>query len=193
MGIAEERISELIRKLPEEELPQGFSLALRERLEEEAEHEQNEQESRDPWSKWREVLVSAWRVPQYGLVALALLIAMIITPILWPRSGSVSVTLYSHAPRQVNVGEVALLRVEFRAAKDIDDVTFKVELPEGVMFVSAYEVISDSKALAFHGNLEKQKPIVIPVAVRITEEGNKTIRVKATELGEKSIVLKGRS
>lgn len=192
-NIEEEKISKLLKDLPQEELPEGFSFALRQKLKEEIEREHQDQESRNPVGQVRDILFNVFRKPQYALAAAAVLLALVISPMFFRAPGSVSVTLYSQASKQLAVGQVALLRVEFRAAKDINDVTFKIELPDGVMFVSAYDVIAESKALAFHGNLEKQKPIVIPVAIKLTEEGRKVIKVKATELGEKRIVLQGRS
>ncbi|MBU0581034.1 MAG: hypothetical protein KKA19_07640 [Candidatus Margulisbacteria bacterium] len=184
----EDKVSRLIKMLPEEELPANFSYKLKQRLREEVEQGHEEVY---PEKNWQETFFSFLYKPQYALATAVVVILLLLSPILFRPEGSVSVTLYGKESNKLAVGEVALLRVEFKAAKDLEDITFKVELPEGVTFVSAHEVIAESKALAFYGDLKKKKPIVLPVAVRVTEEGRKEIKVKASKLGEKKIILKG--
>lgn len=195
MSIEEEKISKLLKKLPEEELPEGFSLVLHQKLEDAAKNPAEEVYSENLWSKLKEMLggLSILKKPQYALAFAALCLVLIISPLFFRSEGSVSVTLYNNASKQLAVGEIALLRVEFRAAKDLEDIYFLVELPEGVTFVSAHEVIAESRALAFQGDIKKKSPIVIPVAVRMVETGPQKIIVKASRLGEKKIVLRGKS
>jgi hypothetical protein len=189
--LTEEQLTALFKRVPQEELPEGFAFGMRQKLRDEFENP--EQEEKRPDTSWQDIFLGFTRRSTLALAGAAMLLMFIAGQIYFKQPGSISVTLYGNRSSNIAVGQVALLRVEFRAARDIEDVTFRVELPEGVKFVSAHEVIANSKALAFRGDVHKKRSIVLPVAVRVEQAGRLPIRVEATKLGKKKIILEGRA
>ncbi len=185
--ISEDALSELLKKIPQEEVPAGFTFGLRQKLEDELEHQEKEEQR--PVPSWRSLL----HMPFVPVLGAAVILALMFVPMLYRPSGTVSVAVYGAGSKKVEVGQVALLRVEFRAAEDLEHVTFKVVLPEGVRFVSAHDVIANSRALAFTGDVKKQKAVVIPVAVRVEQKGRMPITIEASKLGKRKLVLEGRA
>jgi hypothetical protein len=182
----EEKLHRLFAKLPQEELPEDFSMKLHRKLQKAvAEKEQK--------SNWLQELMTILIMPRKLVLvgAMALFLFVLVSP-LFKTPDFISVTMYNNNKNNVQVGEVVLLRVEFKAAKDIADVAFKVELPRGVVFVSAHDSIANSKSLAFNGSIKEEKPIVLPVAIRLKEKGKYKIKVEASSLGKKSITISGR-
>mgnify|MGYP001619364668 CR=1 FL=1 len=143
-------------------------------------------------SRQKDIFLGFFRQPVLAFAAAAVLLFVVVTPLLHKPAGFVSVALYNNTSKKVEVGAIALLRVEFRAAENLEDITFRVELPEGARFVSAHDIIAESKALAFHGDVKKNRSIILPVAVRIVEEGPVPIKVEATKMGSRKIVLQGK-
>jgi hypothetical protein len=145
----------LCRKAGGEPLPDGFGLRL---------HQSLAQAGRPAPASWRVRLGERLRMRPWALAATAAALAACLTLVggrvlhdAWHRP--VAAVLH-----QVPASKVALVKVDFVAAQEVEDVLFEITLPDGLRFVSGGSELAE-RSVRFSGRLAAgSNPI--PIAVR---------------------------
>jgi hypothetical protein len=144
----------LLRRAGGEPLPEGFSLSLRRAL----------VDAGAPRRSWLDVVRAAVALrPITFAASAAALAAMLAT------GGTMLLVHRAHAPATVATykvpgSKVALVKIDFVAEKDIDDVSFEITLPDGLRFVGGGSELAE-RTFRFQGKLAAgSNPI--PVAVK---------------------------
>jgi putative zinc finger protein len=144
----------LLRRAGSEPLPEGFGLALHQAL----------VAAGPPRRSWldtvRAAIVARPMTFAASAAALAALVAVGGT-LAWTHRAAPSAAVAVH---RVPESKVALVKIDFVAEKDIDDVAFEITLPDGLRFVSGGEQLAE-RTFRFQGRLAAgSNPI--PIAVK---------------------------
>jgi hypothetical protein len=81
-------------------------------------------------------------------------------------------------PSRVEVNRIVILNFNVYAKKDIDDLTLKIHLPEGLTFAGNGEVEKYNNTIVWKGGVKKGKN-TIPVRVKVVKKGYWEIKMQA--------------
>lgn len=173
-------------------LPEGFAERFARRLAEEARLRPagrpavRPAAARPRRARWRERLTGfGW--PAGALAGAAVAVILFVT-VLRPGPGPAPTALQgpratpvSAAAPQIGLGSDAELKIYFDAARDVGNVRFTLELPDGVRMVKDGQVV-DSPMLTWEGELKAGRNL-IPLRVRGVAKGDWTVTAKVEKGG----------
>jgi|GEM_PF-4141103 len=79
---------------------------------------------------------------------------------------------------QIEVNRIAILNFNIYANRDVEDLTLKIHLPEGLTFVDNGEVEKHGNTIVWKGGAKKGKN-VIPLRVKVVKKGYWEIKIQA--------------
>ncbi len=145
-------------------LPEEFALSLHNRLVRDSQAQNTAQ------TRLKNLPILGWLKPLYALAAVFILaLGMVLGLYLGSTPGlhQAEVVATAHI---VPLDRPLKMTLNFESSKEIEEVTFSIKLPYGVMFETDDEKIALSTRLEWQGRLEEGKN-QIPLALRALEKG----------------------
>jgi anti-sigma factor RsiW len=181
----------VLHELDRVDLPEGFEARFARRLEAEARVFRPVATAAPAtrgqrwWADW--FTFAGWPVRALAgaAVAVVLFFAFLTSgphrgPVALPGTRAVPISAPAAAPR-IDLGQDALVRIWFDAAKDVGPVRFTLELPAGVRMVKNGRLV-DSASVTWEGKLKAGRN-VIPLHVRGVARGEWTVTAKVERDG----------